>query len=82
MNEIFAIITVCGHLHGKIDCIRIQQRGSPSPQYECQNKLLELQLDFETMRDQLPQFRNYVLVEQGCYKEPLHYGHKPSKENT
>lgn len=81
MNEVFAIITACGLLNLQIDCIRMQQQEAPVPQYQCIAELNELALYFEEMRIKLPQFKDYIIVEQRCSKESMKDGNKPREKS-
>lgn len=83
MNEVYAIIVACGIImRDETDCIQLQQQGPPINEYQCKDKLFELRLDFEIMRQRYSQFRDYVIVESECRKEPLPHGHKPREEST
>ena len=81
MNEVFAILTVCGVLNGEPDCIELQERGPPFPEYHCMTELLKLKIDFAMMQLKFPQYQNYEIVDQKCVKEALPYGHKPREES-
>lgn len=82
MGEVYAIIVACGLMNGTTDCIMLQQQGSPVREYQCAEKISELLLDFEVMRRQVPQFKDYVVVDKICSKESMPHGSKPKEEET